>query len=177
MWNPFKMLRTKDWIKLKSSWLYIFNLMIRDHIESMGVDLLGIGVPRLACLRLAAWLEWWPSTTHLHQRKAQDPHEGPSLAGQTTRSFLRRGLVRLAHEEAERSRQGTSRGARDASHDDRNQAGASACNVLVSSLVLWRPAQAKSTEASCKGCYIGATRPRPEDGKAEVIVEPKTASP
>ena len=59
-----------------------------------------------------------PSTAHLHQHKTQDPREGPSLAGWTTRSFLRRGLIRLAHEEAERSRRGTSRGARDASHDD-----------------------------------------------------------
>ena len=40
-----------------------------------------------------------PSTsTH-----AQDPREGPSLAGRTTGGFLRHGLIRLAHEEAERS--------------------------------------------------------------------------
>ena len=56
----------------------------------------------------------------------------------------------------------TSRGSRDVSHDDRRQAGASTRSVLVSSLVLRRPAQARSTEASGKGCYIGATRPRPE---------------
>ena len=55
----------------------------------------------------------------------------------------------------------TSRGSRDMSHDERHQAGASARNVSISSLVLRRPAQAKSTEASGKGCYIGATRPRP----------------
>ena len=47
------------------------------------------------------------------------------------------------------------------SHDERRQAGASARSILVSSLVLRWPAQAKSTEASGKGCYIGATRPRP----------------
>ena len=56
--------------------------------------------------------------------QAQDPHEGPSLTGRTTRSFLRHGLVRLAHGEAESSRRGTSRGAHDASHDDRDQVGA-----------------------------------------------------
>src|SRR3954468_15088670 len=61
----------------------------------------------------------------------QDPREGPSLAGRTTQSFLRRGLIRLAHEEAERSRRGTSRGAHDASHDDQGcQAGASPRSVL-----------------------------------------------
>ena len=56
----------------------------------------------------------------------------------------------------------TSRGSRDVSHDDRHQAGASARSVLISSLVLRRQAQARSTEASGKGCHIGATRPRPE---------------
>ena len=81
--------------------------------------------------------------------QTQDPREGPSLAGRTMRSFLRRGLVRLAHEEAERSRRGTSRGARDASHDDRgHQAGASPRSVLPSSLVQRGQAQAWSTEAS-----------------------------
>ena len=94
--------------------------------------------------------------------QAQDPREGPSLAGRTTQSFLRHGLVRLAHEEAERSRRGTSRGARDASHDDSGrQAGASPHSVLLSSLVQRGQAQPRSTEASGKGCHFGATRPRP----------------
>ena len=55
----------------------------------------------------------------------------------------------------------TSRGSRDVSHDDRDQAGASARNILVSSLVLTRQAQARSTQASNKGFNISATRPRP----------------
>ncbi len=38
---------------------------------------------------------------------------------------------------------------------------APALSVLISSLVPRRPAQAKSTEASGKGCHIGATRLRP----------------
>src|SRR3954469_16399419 len=72
-----------------------------------------------------------PSTAHLHQHKTQDPREGPSLTGRTTQSFLKHGLIRLAHEEAERSRRGTSRGAHDISHDDQGrQAGASLHSVL-----------------------------------------------
>ena len=123
------------------------------------VGVLGTGVPRLACLRPAAWLKWGPNTAHLHQHKTQDPREGPSLVGRMTRSFLRRGLVRLAREEAERSRRGTSRGARDASHDDQGrQAGASPRSVLLSSLVQREQAQAR---ASSKGTCFGATRPRP----------------
>ena len=94
--------------------------------------------------------------------QTQDPREGPSLARRTTRSFLRHGLVRLAHEEAERSRRGTSRGAHDANHDDQGrQAGASPRSVLPSSLVKWGQAQPWSTEASGKGCHFGATRPIP----------------
>ena len=91
--------------------------------------------------------------------QAQDPREGPSLAGRTTRSFLRHGLVRLVHEEAESSRRGTSRGAHDASHDDQGrQPGASPRSVLLSSLVQGEQAQAR---ASSKGIHFGATRPRP----------------
>ena len=91
--------------------------------------------------------------------QAQDPHEGPSLAGRTTRSFLRHGLVRQAHEEAESSRRGTSRGAHDTSHDDQGcQSGASPRSVLLSSLVQREQAQAR---ASSKGIHLGATRPRP----------------
>src|SRR4051812_13595885 len=98
---------------------------------SLGVGVLGTGVPRLACLRPAAWLEWGPNVAHLHQHKSQDPREGPSLARRTTWSFLQHGLLRLAPEEAERSRWGTSRVAHDASRDDqRCQAGASPRSVL-----------------------------------------------
>ena len=93
--------------------------------------------------------------------RAQDPHEGPSLAGWTTGSFLKSDLIRQAREEVERSWRGTSRGAQDASHDDQDQAGASLHNVLVSSLVQRGQAQARSTEASSKGFHISATRPRP----------------
>ena len=86
--------------------------------------------------------------------QTQDPREGPSLAGRTTRSFLRHGLVRLAHEEVESSRWGTSRGAHDTSHDDQGrQSGASR---VVSSIPLW-----------CKG----SKRKREHQAKAPVSVQ------
>ena len=85
--------------------------------------------------------------------QAQDPREGPSLAGRTTRSFLRHSLVKLAHEEVESSRRGTSRG----SHDASRQSGARPCSVLPSSLVQREQAQARP---SSKGIHFGATRPR-----------------
>ena len=77
--------------------------------------------------------------------QAQDPREGPSLAGRTTRGFLRHGLIRWAREEAESSRRGTSRGAHDTSHDDQGrQAGASPRSVLLSSLVQRGQGQARA---------------------------------
>ena len=33
------------------------------------VSVLGTGVPRLACLRPAAWLKWGPNASHLHYLK------------------------------------------------------------------------------------------------------------
>src|SRR3954470_16615560 len=123
------------------------------------VGVLGTGVPRLACLRPAAWLEWGPNVAHLHQHKAQDPSEGPSLARRTTWSFLQHGLLRLAREEAERSRWGTSRGAHDTSHDDqRCQAGTGPRSVLPFLFGAKGQAQARG---SSKGTHFGATRPRP----------------
>ena len=69
---------------------------------------------------------------------------------------------RLARRRRDQGR-GTSRGARDVSRDDRDQAGADPRSVLVSSLVQRRRAQAWSTEASGKGCHFSATRPRPAE--------------
>ena len=56
---------------------------------------------------------------------------------------------------------GTSRGVRDASYDDRGQAGAGLRSVLVSSLVQRGQAQARSTKASRKGYHFGAMIPTP----------------
>ena len=36
MWNPFKMLRTKDWLKLQAQDSSFYVLVIQDHIESIG---------------------------------------------------------------------------------------------------------------------------------------------
>ena len=106
--------------------------------------------------------------------QTQDPREGPSLAGRTTRSFLRHGLTRLAREEAERSRQGTSRGARDASHDDqRRQAGASRA---VSSFPLWCKGSKRRREHQAKA-PISMQRDQQPVQRQEVIVEPMPMSP
>ena len=122
------------------------------------VGVLGMGVPRLACLRPTAWL---CELAHLHQQAFETLVRGQALRGgrhKTSSGAASLGwLVRGGEIKARQ----TSRGSRDVSHYDQDQTGASARSVLVSSLVLRRQAQARSTEASGKGFHIGAMRPRP----------------
>ena len=59
------------------------------------VSVLGTGVPRLACLRRGSrGAQLGPSSS----TQAQDPREGPSLARRTTQDLLRSGLSRSARE-------------------------------------------------------------------------------
>ena len=70
------------------------------------VGALGTGVPKTclpaACSVAQVVAQYGPSSS----TQAQDPCEGPSLAGWMTQGFLRSGLTRQAREEAEISRQG-----------------------------------------------------------------------
>ena len=138
---------------------------------SFSVGVLGRGVPRLACGMAQVGAQCSPASS----AQAQDPREGPSLVGRTTGSFLRHGLIRLTREEAERSRRGTSRGARDASHDDqRRQAGASRA---VSSFPLWCKGSKRRREHQAKAPISVQRDQDLSNGREEVIVEPKPASP
>ena len=93
------------------------------------------------------------STQHPREGQASRGGRHKTSSGAASPGWLARGGEIKARQ--------TSRGSRDVSRDDRRQAGASAHSVLVSSLVLKRQAQARSTEASSKGFHISATRPRP----------------
>ena len=94
-----------------------------------------------------------------------------------TGSFLRHGLVRLAREEAERSRWGTSRGARDASHDDRSQATARRVPACAESLFpLWCKGGKRRREYQAKATISVQQDQDQQNGRMEVIVEPKLAS-
>ena len=77
-------------------------------------------------------------TTHLHQQGIQDPREGPSLARRTTKDLLRSGPLGGLTRSGDINAGKTSRGSRDASHDDRHQAGARRAPVRAASLFpLW----------------------------------------
>ena len=134
---------------------------LQYRLCSLFVGVLGTGVPRLACLRPKAWLSQWAVRPIFINKASKTLARGQASQGgrrKTSSGAASPGC--LAWSRDIKAGQ-TSRGSRDVSHDERRQAGASARSVLVSSLVLRRPAQAKSTEASGKGCYISATRPRP----------------
>ena len=141
------------------------------------VGILGMGVPKLACLQPVAWLKWGPSAAHLHQLKLKTLARGQaSRGGQQKASSEAASSDRLVRRRRDQGRN-TSRGARDASHDDRDQTGTGRAPACALSLFpLW-----------CKG---GKHRPRhrakvaipvqrdqdQQSGRTEVTVEPKTAS-
>ena len=135
------------------------SLLWVSYEDTVGV--LGTGVPRLASLRPAAWLYERAHTSHLHQQAFKTLARGQASRGgrhKTSSGAASPGWLARGREIKARD---TSRGSNDVSPDDQDQAGASAHSVLVSSLVLRRRAQARSSEASGKGFHIGATRPRP----------------
>ena len=105
----------------------------------------GNGGPQ-TCLP-AAWLKWGPSMAHLHQLKLKTLTRGQaSRGGRQEASSEVASSGRLARRWRNQGR-GTSRGTRDASHDDRDQVSARRAPAYTVSLFpLW-----------CKG---GKHRPR-----------------
>ena len=71
--------------------------MLLSQVFFVGV--LGTGVPRLACLRPAAWLKGGPSTAHLHQHRPKTLARGQvsrggrrgASSGTTSSGWLTRG--------------------------------------------------------------------------------------
>ena len=149
-----------------------------NRFLSLVVDVLGMGVPRLACLRPVAWLKGGPTTAHLHQHRLKTlargqasrggrrgASSGTASPGWLARRWRDQGGV--PHREPVTQAM-TTKGARRAPAR------------AVSSFPLW-----------CKGGKRSRRVPRhqgkvatsvqqdqdQEDCRTEVIVEPKTASP
>ena len=55
-----------NWLVVPFSTMNKTSNMMLTLFEKAVVGVLGTGVPRLACLRPAAWLKGGPSTAHLH---------------------------------------------------------------------------------------------------------------
>ncbi len=124
------------------------------------VGVLGKGVPRLACLRPTAWLRCRPVRPIFVNEAFKTLARGQASRGGRCKTSSRAASPGCLARSGDIKAGQTSRGPRDVSHDNRDQAGASARSVLVSCLVPRGQAHARSTEASSKGFHISAMRPR-----------------
>ena len=145
--------------------------------STTGVGVLGTGVPRLACLRPAAWLKWGPNAAQLHHLKLKTLARGQaSRGGRQEASSGEASPGRLARRRRDQGRVPPKEPVTQAMMIE-DQAGAGLRSVLVSPSVQRWQAHAK---ASAKGYRFGATRPRPaerQDGghrgaQDRVIVRP-----
>ena len=125
------------------------------------VDVLGSRVPRLACLQPMAWLHRRPGTAHLQHQQLKTLARGQAPQGGRRKTSSGAASPGCLTRSGDFYASLTLRGSDDVSHDDQGQAGASGRRTAVSSSVLRRQAQARSTQASGKGFHINATRPRP----------------
>ena len=102
------------------------------------VGVLGTGVPRLACLRPTAWLHQRPRTAHLHQQTLKTLARGQASRGGRRKTSSGAASPGSLARGGEIKARGTSRGSRDASHDDHDQASARRAPArTVSSFPLW----------------------------------------
>ena len=144
------------------------------------VGVLGTGVPRLAYLWRAVWLGQWPSTAHLHQLELKTLARGQaSQGGRRKASLGAASPSRLTRRQRDQGR-GTSRGAHDASHDDRGQPGARRAPACVVSLFpLWCKGGKRRCGVPSDQAKVTILMQRDQDqqsGRTEVTVEPKTTS-
>ena len=108
------------------------------------------------------------SSTH-----AQDPREGPSLAGRITGGFLRHSLVRLAREEG-RDRDGVPHEVPVTQAMTTEARRAPAC--IESLFPLWCKGGKRRQEYQAKATISMQQDQDQQNGRMEVIVEPKPAS-
>ena len=143
------------------------------QVESVGV--LGTGVPRLACLRPAVWLKRGPSTAHLHQHRPetlargqasrggrQGASSGTASSGWLTRRQRVQGRV---PREVPMTQAMTTKGARRAPAR------------TVSSFPLWCKGSKQRQEHQAKAPVSVQQDQDQSNGRMEVTVEPKSASP
>ena len=139
------------------------------------VGVLGTGVPRLACLRPAAWLKGGPSTAHLHQHRPKTLARGQASrggrqgasSGTASSGWLarrRRDQGGVPHE-VPMTQAMTTKGARRAPAR------------AVSSFPLWCKGSKRRREHQAKASISVQQDQDQQNGRMEVIVEPKPASP
>ena len=139
------------------------------------VGVLRMGGPRLACLRPAAWLKERPSTAHLHQHKLKTLARGQASrggrqeasSGMASSGWLawRRRVQSGVPREVPMTQSMTAKGA--------SRAPAHA----VSPFPLWCKGSKRRREHQTKASISVQQDQDQSNGRKEVIVEPKQASP
>ena len=139
------------------------------------VGVLGTGVPRLACLRPAAWLKGGPSTAHLHQHKPKTLARGQALwggrqgasSGTASSGWLtrRRRVQGGVPREVPMTQAMTTKGA------------SRAPARVVSFFPLWCKGSKRRREHQAKASISVQQDQDQSNGRMEVTVEPKLASP
>ena len=104
------------------------------------VGVLGTGVPRLACLRPAAWLHQQPGTAQFGSNNTRPSRGAKPREADDTKTSLGVASLGWLPRSGDIYAGGTSRGSHDESRDDQGQAGASGRSVLVSSSLQQRQA-------------------------------------
>src|SRR4051812_34214567 len=143
--------------------------------SNVTVGVLGTGVPRLACLRPAAWLKGGPIMAHLHQHRPKTLARGQALqggrhgasSGTTSSGWLarrRRDQGGVPHE-VPVTQAMTTKGARRAPAR------------VVSSFPLWCKGSKRTREHQAKAPVSMQRDQDQPNGREEVIVERKPASP
>ena len=149
--------------------------MFVEILLIVGVGVLGTGVPRLACLRPAAWLKGGPSTAHLHQHRPKTLARGQASrggrhgasSGTASSGWLarrQRDQGGVPHE-VPVTQAMTTKGARRAPAR------------AVSSFPLWCKGSKRRREHEANASISVQQDQDQQNGRMEVIMEPKPASP
>ena len=145
------------------------------------VGVLGTGVPRLACLQPKAWLCWQACTAHLHQQGIKTLTRGQASQGGQHKNSSGEALPGWVVRGGEFKAGQTSRGSCDVSHDDRDQVGARRAPARAASLFpLWCQGgkRRRGVPRHQAKDSISVQRDQDQqDGKTEVTMDPKAASP
>ena len=138
------------------------------------IGVLGTGVPRLACLRPAGWLNQWPSTARLHQptlktltrgQASRGGRQGASSGTASSGWLMRRQRVqgRVPHEVPMTQAMTTKGASRVPAR-------------VVSSFPLWCKGSKRRREHQAKASFSVQQNQDQPNGREEVIMEPKQAS-
>ena len=151
---------------------------VKVQLSVLIVGVLGTGVPRLACLRPAAWLKRGPSAAHLHQHKPKTLARGQASRG--GRRGASSGTASSGWLARRRRDQGGVPHEVPVTQAMMTEGARRVPARAVSSFTLWCKGGKRGRGVPRHQAKVGISVQRDkdqEDCKTEVIMEPKTTSP